>query len=47
MWIFALVHLFSNSRVSGWGKAGWLVLIIVLPIVGAVIYLATHSTGEV
>jgi uncharacterized membrane protein len=47
IWIYALVHLFSDRHVSGWGKAGWLVIIIVLPILGSVIYLATRPPGDV
>ena len=40
--------LFSRSDVSGWGKAGWVVLVIILPFLGIFIYLITQgkSMGE-
>ena len=38
-WIFALIDLFGRVDLSGWGKAGWLLAIVLLPLVGVVIYL--------
>jgi len=34
---------FSRHDISGWGKAGWCVLIIVVPFLGVLIYLIAHS----
>ena len=42
IWVFALLDLFRNPRVSGGGKALWLVVIIFLPIVGSLIYLVSR-----
>jgi hypothetical protein len=42
-WAYVLVDLFRNPRLSGGAKALWLVIIVLLPIVGAVIYLATRD----
>ena len=40
--------LFSRHDVSGWGKAGWTILVIILPFLGIFIYLITqgHGMGE-
>jgi hypothetical protein len=39
-WIFISVvaDIFRRDDISGWKKAGWLVLIIVLPFIGILIY---------
>jgi hypothetical protein len=39
--IFA--DIFRRDDIGGWGKTGWVVLIIVLPIVGALIYLIAEG----
>ena len=35
--------LFGRDDVSAWGKAGWVLLVLVLPIIGALVYLASQS----
>jgi hypothetical protein len=47
IWIlFALIgDLFRRHDVSGWGKAGWIVLLIVLPFLGVLLYLGTQGKG--
>jgi general stress protein CsbA len=45
-WIWMLVLIFSDvfrRDISGWAKAGWCVLMIVLPFLGAFIYLIAHG----
>jgi Short C-terminal domain/Phospholipase_D-nuclease N-terminal len=37
--------LFRRHDVSGWGKAGWMLLTIVLPFVGVLVYLGLHGPG--
>ena len=37
--------LFSRHDVSGWGKAGWTILVIILPFLGIFIYLITQGHG--
>ncbi len=41
IWIFISVFgdIFRRRDLSGWAKAGWLVLIFVLPFIGVLIYL--------
>jgi len=45
-WIWLLVMIFSDifrRDMSGWGKAGWSIFIIVLPLLGALIYLIANG----
>ena len=41
IWIFigVFADLFRRNDLSGWAKAGWLVLIFILPFLGILIYL--------
>jgi hypothetical protein len=43
LWIFLLVRIitdiFRSSDLGGWAKAGWTVLLIVFPFIGALAYL--------
>lgn len=41
IWIFIAVFadIFSRRDLSGWGKAGWTLLIFILPLIGVLIYL--------
>ena len=41
LWGFALVDL-ARSHASGMAKAVWAIMIIVLPVIGALVYLATR-----
>jgi general stress protein CsbA len=46
-WIWMVVLIFSDifrRDISGWAKAGWCVLLIVLPFLGAFIYLIAHGS---
>src|SRR3954454_23709387 len=52
IWIWLLItvfsDLFSRQDVSGWGKAGWTALLLVLPFLGVLVYLIGQggSMGE-
>jgi len=41
IWIFIMVFadIFHRRDLSGWGKAGWVILIFIVPFLGAIIYL--------
>ena len=41
IWIFIAVFsdIFRRNDLSGWGKAGWVILIFIVPFLGAIIYL--------
>jgi predicted PurR-regulated permease PerM len=43
--INVITDLFRSHDVSGLGKAAWLILIIVIPFVGVLIYLIAHGGG--
>ena len=45
MMITILSDVFRRRDMSGWGKAAWTVFLIVLPFLGALIYLASNSDG--
>lgn len=44
IWLFVVLlgDVFQRDDLSGWGKAGWTLFIIVLPFLGAIIYIATR-----
>jgi hypothetical protein len=48
VWIRCLFDMFSDSTLSGWAKAGWAILLIFVPWVGALIYIIARgrSMGE-
>jgi competence protein ComGC len=41
IWIFIMIFadIFRRNDLSGWVKAGWVILIFILPFIGAMIYL--------
>ena len=47
IWVFvALVSdLFRDHTLSGWAKAGWVILLVVFPLVGSLIYLIVRGKG--
>jgi hypothetical protein len=49
-WIWVLItifgDLFSDHSVSGWGKAGWTLFIILLPLIGVLTYMIARPPDE-
>ena|SRR5437764_10252915 len=47
VWIWiaigVIADIFRSPDLSGWGKAGWLLLIVILPLVGVLIYLIARG----
>ena len=43
VWFRCLFDLFGDHTLSGWAKAGWAVLLIFVPWVGALIYLIARG----
>jgi Phospholipase_D-nuclease N-terminal/Short C-terminal domain len=47
LWIFlvvwVLMDIFRSRDISGWGKAGWIVLVIFLPLIGVLAYEIVHG----
>ena len=46
IWILVLVlsDVFGRDDLSGWGKAGWTLFVLVLPFLGVLIYLIAHGS---
>lgn len=49
MWFMLLFRviadIFRDDRLGGWGKAGWCLLVIVLPFLGVLVYLIARGQG--
>ncbi len=45
VWFRCLFDLFRDKSLSGWAKAGWSVLLIFVPWVGALIYLIARGSS--
>ena len=47
LWLFLLfrvmIDIFRSKDMSGWGKAGWLAFVIVLPYLGVLVYLIARG----
>lgn len=43
VWFRCLFDLFGDRSLSGWAKAGWAILLVVLPWLGALIYLIARG----
>ena len=52
LWIMLLfwiiLDIFRSQDLTGWGKAGWLLFVIILPLIGVLVYLIARgrSMGE-
>lgn len=49
IWFWLLIvmfgDLFSRHDIGGWGKAAWIILVIVLPYLGVLIYFIAEHSG--
>jgi Short C-terminal domain/Phospholipase_D-nuclease N-terminal len=43
--ITVFIDLFRRDDIGGWGKAGWVVFVIVLPFLGVLVYLIAQHEG--
>jgi hypothetical protein len=47
LWFFLLFRIitdiFRSRDLGGWGKAGWLVFVVILPVVGVFVYLIARG----
>ena len=46
-WILITIigDLFRDHQMSGWGKAGWVLVLILIPFLGSLIYLIARGEG--
>jgi Short C-terminal domain/Phospholipase_D-nuclease N-terminal len=45
VWFFLLFDIFGDRTLSGWGKAGWAIFLVVFPLLGALVYLIARGKG--
>ena len=49
MWFWLLISiagdLFRRNDISGWGKAAWIIVLILIPYIGVLVYLITQGRG--
>lgn len=47
LWLFLVVWIIMdvlrNRDLGGWAKAGWILLIVVLPLIGVLVYVGVHG----
>ena len=43
IWFRCVFDMFSDNTLSGWGKAGWAIVLIFVPWLGALIYLIVRG----
>jgi hypothetical protein len=43
--ITIFIDIFRRNDISGWAKAGWVILIVILPWIGILIYLIANHDG--
>jgi hypothetical protein len=42
--IVVIFDIFRSHDLSGWGKAGWFILVLLLPIIGVIVYLLARGS---
>ncbi|HEX6569585.1 MAG TPA: SHOCT domain-containing protein [Acidimicrobiales bacterium] len=47
IWVFValLSDIFRDHELSGWGKAGWILLLVIFPLLGSLIYIIVRGQG--
>ncbi|MEU8251396.1 SHOCT domain-containing protein [Nonomuraea sp. NPDC048916] len=49
LWVMLLFRviadIFRDDTLNGWGKAGWTIFVIVLPLLGVLVYLIARGKG--
>ncbi len=47
MWIWLVItvfiDIFRSDDLSGWGKAGWIILVVLLPLLGVLLYVIVRG----
>jgi hypothetical protein len=43
--ITVLIDVFRRHDISGWGKAGWVIFVVILPWIGVLVYLIANHDG--
>jgi hypothetical protein len=45
MFIATFADIFKSDILSGWGKAGWILLIFLFPVIGILAYVVTRPAS--
>ena len=45
MFIVTVADVFKRDDLSGWAKAGWLILLFWLPLIGVLVYVVTKPAS--
>ena len=45
IFVSVIVDLFRDQELSGWWKAAWIILLLVLPLIGLLIYVIARGPG--
>src|SRR5947208_11312145 len=43
--ITVLIDVFRRTDISGWGKAGWVIFVVLIPWIGVLVYLIANHDG--
>ncbi len=43
--ITVLIDVFRRNDISGWGKAAWVIFVVILPWIGVLVYLIVNHDG--
>ena len=46
IWAFAVIDIFRRDDIHGGAKAAWLIVVIILPFIGTLIYLIARKPGS-
>ena len=46
IWAFALIDIFRRDDLHGGAKAAWLIVVIIIPFIGTLIYLIARKPGS-
>lgn len=47
LWVSCLIDIIVRSDLSGWGKVGWVLAVLIIPLFGALIYLIARPSAAV
>ncbi len=50
MWLllvcWIILDILRNRDLGGWGKAGWVLVVILVPLIGVLVYLVMQGVGR-
>ncbi len=46
LWAFCIADIFGRSDMSGWAKTAWLLFVLIIPWLGAVLYMLFRTVDQ-